>query len=440
MGQQYTDYSRAEEVNTQETETKKTDAQIPPSMKFYCAGAIRGELFYQGYFDKIIKIVEDFGEALTEKKLYDIYSIRHYAGLKKEVALEKLVAERDRQSIMRSRAVIAEFSGPSTGTGWEICYATRIHRKPTLCLHNVTSNARASLIIKQDDCDYSIVQPYSNELEFETYVRCFLEIVTRLDGIDEIRKMYFKSREIVKTNPDPGQIKEFVESLIAKSPKQARIEFTDADQMIQFLFRNLILQKRWSHLKSQEIGSTFVSGEKPRIIKILSQVGDRIGIYELYDREKEYKTKYTREAFTKNVRAFRRIGLIRASKAKLPYSKAARFKDKIVFVKTIDSGDLQILSSRSSSKRASNLIYGTQHLQQLAEFINRFGADFLVEFLQRSEKKSWHSDIPDMSVHNIDETNLSQFLEHKWARELAEELHLECKSFWEKTYSTFGQT
>jgi hypothetical protein len=435
MGQPYTECNRANEVKVQETETKKTVAQMRPLMKFYCAGAIRGKLFYQGYFDKVTKIVEDYGEALTEKTLYDEYPIRHYVDMKKQVALEKHVAERDRQAIMRSRAVIAEFSGPTTGTGWEICYATRIHRKPTLCLHDVNSNP--SLIIKQDDCEYSIVQAYSNELEFETYVRCFLEIVTRLDEIDKIRKMYFKAREIVKTNPDMRQIREFVESLIAKSPEEARIEFTDADQMIQFLFRTLILQKRWSHLKSQEIGSTFVSGEKPRIIKILSQVEDPIGIYELYDREKEDKTKYTREAFTKNVRAFRRIGLIRAAKAKLPYGKAAKFKDKIVFAKTIDSGRLQIISSRSSQKRASNLIYGTRHLQQLAQFINRFSADPLIEFLQRSEKKSWHSEIPDISIHNIDETNLSQFLEHKWARELAEELHFECKRFWEKTYSSF---
>lgn len=422
-------------MNQQETEKQKTDTVINQSMKFYCAGAIRGELFYKEYFDKITKIVEEFGVPLTEKRLYDMYSIRDYADLKEQIAQEKLVAKRDRQMIARSRAIIAEISGASTGTGWEICYATRIHRKPALCLHDVKSNP--SLIIKQDDCKYSIVQVYSDELEFETYVRCFLEIVTRLDGIDEIRKTYFKSREIAKLNPTSSKIREFVISLIAKSPEEAGIEFTDANQVIQFLFRNLILQKRWNCLKSQEIGSTFISGEKPRIIKILSQVKDPVGIYELYDRETEDKIKYTREAFTKNVRAFRRIGLIRATRIKLPIGKAAKFKDEIIFVRTIDSGDLNIVSSRSSTRRVSNLISGTRHLQQLAQFVNRFNAEPLVDFLQRSEKTGWYSKIPDVSLHNVDEINMSQFLEETWAREIARELHLECKKFWQKTYSSF---
>jgi len=434
MEAQFTDYSSVEKMNSQDTE--RTASEMRQSMKFYCAGAIRGELLYKGYFDKIIEIVKDFGEPLTEKRLYDLYPMKRYADLKEHITEEKLVAKRDRQMIARSRAVIAEFSGASTGTGWEICYATRIHRKPTLCLYNVNSNP--SLVIKQDDCKYVIVQSYSGELEFEAYVRCFLEIVTQLDNIDHIRKIYLKSRAIAKLNTDREQIRKFVKSLITQSPDKSGIEFTDADQVIQFLFRNLILQKRWDRLKSQEVGSTFVSGEKPRIIRILSQVEDPVGIYELYDREKEDKTKYTREAFTKNLRAFRRIGLIRATRVKLPSVKAAKFKDKIMFVRAIDSGELQLVSSRSSRRRVSSLISGTRHLQQLAQFIIRFGADSLVAFLQRSKKKNWYSKMPDIPVSNIDEINISQFLEHKWARETAEELHLECREFWEKTYSSFG--
>ena len=429
-------------------------------MKFYCAGAIRGKIFDKGYFDKIIRIVEEFGEPKTEKLGYKLYPMTQYTNRNARKSMEKLVAERDRKWVRQCRAVIAEFSGHSTGTGWEICYATRVHRKPTLCLCHESSVP--SLMIKQDSSMYTIVQVYSDENEFETYVRCFLEIVTRLDKIDEIRNIYFKCREIVDLDPDPYEIKIFVEKLVKQPlgdlpgvqgiwerdmhkeyvlvPRETDIDFKNPDQLIQFFLRNLILQKRWDRLKSQEIGATFVGGRKPRIIKVLSPLDVPTNLLQIYRREGEDKIKYTREAFTKNVRAFRRIGLLVGKKTRsTQMQRGTKFKDQMMFVKTL-SEEVDMISSRSTGKKMSSLVMVTQHLQHLSKFIDRFGSSQLVDFLRRSKLKNWYSEMPEIPIHNIDKIIAKELYQEKWAQKALKNLRTECKMFWKENYSSFYKT
>lgn len=403
-------------------------------MKFYCAGAIRGELFYKGYFDKMIDLVKEFGIPQTEKVAYKLYPIEQY--LDKQNAQERLVAERDRKMIRQSRAVIAEFSGASTGTGWEICYATRLHRKPTLCLYHEKSSP--SLMIKQDNCIYTIPQMYSEENEFETYVRCFLEIVTRLENIEKIREIYLKSREIAKLNPHPDEIKRLVEYLVERTPKKVDLDFTDVDEFVQFLFRNLILQRRWSRLKSQRVGITFVSGRKFRIIKALSRFEHPINMLEIHEREGEDRIKYTREAFTKNVRAFRKIGLLEFLFEKTePTQRGTKFKDQIMLVKTLE-GIIETKTSRSPREKTSSVIVVTQHLRHLSKFLDRFGSRSLVNFLRRSKQVGWYSEIPEIPIHDIDKIKMGTFLNEKWAQRLVTNLHSECKKLWKISFSSFA--
>lgn len=388
--------------------------------KFYCAGAIRGKVFDKEYFDKIIKIVKEYGEPKTEKLGYKLYPMSLYANFKDRKSVEKLVAERDRKWIRQCRAVIAEFSGASTGTGWEICYATRVQRKPTLCLCHKSSVP--SLMIKQDSCKYTIVQMYSDEQEFETYVRCFLETVTKLDKIDDIRKIYFKCQDMVSSDPDRHKIKTLVESMIERSivklpgvqgiweqkmrdeyivvPKVVDIDFKNPDQFIKFMFKNLILQKRWDCLKSQELGATFVGGRKPNIIRVLLPLQAPTNLLQIYRREGEDRIKYSREAFAKHVRALRRIGLL--------------------------------IGERVQAMRARSLVTVTQHLQHLSKFIDKFGHGPLVDFLLRSKRKDWYSDIPEIPVLNVDEITVADFYNEEWCRRVLENLRLEYDLFLSK--------
>lgn len=426
--------------------------------RFYCAGAIRGEIFDGKYFDRIIQIVKEYGVPETEKVGYKLYPLESYADAEKRVVGEKRVAERDRNWIRHSRAMIAEFSGASTGTGWEICYATRVVRIPTLCLFHARSTP--SLMIKQDDSKYTIVQEYQNESDFEVYARCFLETVTRLDAIDDIKDVYFRSREIVAENPTPLQISKRVEELIRRpftdthgvqttwkvdfdntyivTPQKADIDFKIAEQFARFLFRNLILQKRWRKLATQEIGATFVGGRKPLIIKTLSKL-ERVPerLLNIYAREGESRLKYTREAFTKNVRAFRKIGLLNTPLSFRPKVSGTKFEDNLILVETL-YGDITIESTRSTPSVMRNLIIVSQHLQHLSKFIEMCGSTPLVDFLRRMENDGWLSKIPEILSHNIDAIDPENFVNEKWAQELMLYLRSECKKIWSEMYSTFA--
>lgn len=378
------------------------------SLKIYCAGAIRGEVFDRRYFDKIIEIVKEFGDPKTEKRGYTLYSMEYYSHIRNTRSIEKLVADRDRNWIRQCKAVIAEISGPSTGTGWEICYATRVRRKPTLCLYH--EDSAPSLMITQDTSDYTIIQTYSEDKEFKTCVRCFLAAVERLDKIDEIRKVYFRCLELADLDSDLKKIKELVDSAI-KHPyepsdiqgvwkrdidqefvlvsAEVNADFDNHDYLRQFLFRNLILQKKWEQLRSQEIGVTFISGRKSRIIKVLASLEVPTNLLQVYRREGKDKIQYSREAFTKNVRAFRRIGLL----------------------------------------KMRSLVVATQHLKHLSKYVAKFGSKRLIDFLLRSREEDWYFEIPDVQIRNIDKIMLSDFDQEEWVQKILDSLYIECQTF-----------
>lgn len=434
------------------------------SIKVYCASAIRGELFNKGFFEKIIQIAKEMGaQPKTEKsgghEVYQVYPLETYSKSDVPTTKDKLVAERDRAWIRQSSAVIADFSGASTGTGWEICYATRVQRKPTLCLYHEESVP--SLMIKQDDSDYTVVQMYRNEREFENYVRYFLDIVKRFRQTNSIKEIYLKARDMIGSNATADDVKDLLESIAMQAPldirglqvklkpdidnivifkpRRVEIDFKDAENFVLFLFRNLVLQKRWENLKSQEIGASFTSGRKPRIINVLSrQEQVPIGLLEIYNREGIDRIGYTQEAFTKNVRAFRRIGLLeKPEKLEEIHSKTSmQFKDQLLLVKTF-YGDITIVSSRSPREVMSSLIIVTQHLQHLSKFLEAFDPNSLVDFLIQSRHNGLLSSVPDISIHNIDGVDTKAFLNEKWAQELVLVLHSECKRIWSEHYSTY---
>lgn len=420
-------------------------------MMFYCAGAIRGDVSYKEYFDKMVEIVSEYGEPKTEKFGYT--PLTHWTK-----AVKKKVYERDKRWIRESRALIAECSGPSYGTGAEVMYATRVVRIPALGLYRASS--LPSLMLTQDNSKYTFPQVYSDEKDLENYLRLFLEIVTRFDNIDDVRINYLECRKMVNSDFNAKKIRALAESLSQQAindlvgiqgrleldiehttvvrPKQTGIDFKDSKDFVEFMFKNLILQRRWDRLKSQRIGTTFASGRKSRIIKALSQLDTSTNLLQIYKQHGEDRLGYTREAFTKNVRAYRRIGLFEVpQKIESPRAGTTKFKDRIVIVKTL-YGRFEIKSSRSPREILRNLIIVTQHLQHLSEFLRRFSSASLIRFLTDAEEKRWYSAIPDVPILNIDKINMAAFLKHEWAQQLVMYLHSKCKEFWKEKYSSFA--
>jgi len=438
-------------------ELEKTPKPIRSRKHFYFSGAIRGDTSFVHYFRRIIEIINEYGEALTER------SDRYYP-LDKNFAqryqsnIEKKIFRRDiTEWLGRSSALVAEISGPSTGVGYEIHYAIRDRRIPVLCLYHVSS--RPTLVVKQDPSKYVLLQKYSDENDLEKYLRCFLMILIRTEYIEDIRHTYDEiSNRIAKSNLSIHDIEEMVDrfltfgepSVIQKSlttlhiakVKPARIDFKDSASFVQFMFKNIVLQKRWEQLKSQEIGATFVGGRKSRIITVLSgyfKRGQVMNLLNIYRQVGGDQLQYTREAFMKNVRAYRRIGLFEAPSGAeywKPKPGATKFKDKLILVKTLQ-GNILVESSRSRREIMNGLMVITCHLQHLSTFLHRFGSKTLIRFLKESKEQSWYSRIPEVPSLNIDKVDLGQQLEVELAKEISVYVHSKCIELWGEKYSSF---
>lgn len=426
-----------------------------PRKKFYFSGAIRGDTTYEKNFPKIIRTISEYGEPLTERS--DLYNpLDKTLDLEKKKAKEKRVYRRDIIHWMgQSHAVIAEISGGSIGVGYEIRYAIKDLRIPVFCMYHKSS--MPSLIVKQDPSKYVILQQYSNETDLEKYLRCFLRIISLTGDIEDIRPIYMRvSREIAESDLSAQEIYERIDDLtkIGDSTilqkdltsmhvlrlRPQDIDFKDVASFANFMLRNIILQKRWEELRSQRIGATFVSGRKRKIIVALSDFYGPANLLDIYKLLGEDRLSYTREAFTKNIRAYRRIGLFKTSaepKLEIVRMRGTKFKDILGLTQTLE-GKIRIESSRSRREVMRRLIIPTSHLQHLSVFVEKYGSDSLEDLLKESKMQSWLQKIPEMAIPDIDDIDLSSIKEQRAAEEISHNLHEMCKRFWKKHYSSFA--
>jgi len=421
---------------------------------FYCASAIRGDNTYEKYFQRIVSIVSEYGEARTEKYGPQDSPLHQYITPKTQDPKDYVYVRDIVHWLGESDALIAEYSGASTGVGFEICYATRVRRIPALCLYH--ASARPSLIVNYDLSKYTFSQKYSDEKELETYLRCFLEIVTRFEKIDDIRLAYNEfSEKAIRSKVETKEIPTMIETMLQTGssyqvqgefgpgkkdfyvfrPKSVEIDFKDSKNFLQFMFKNIVLQKRWERLASQRIGVTFASGRKFSIILTLGHFDGPINMLQICRKSGEENLKYTREALTKNIRAYRRIGLI-ATPVRIARG-STKFKDQFILTRTVH-GEYRVESSRSHREVTESLVIVTQHLHHLSSFIRKFGSEPLINLIMQIKSESAYLEVPDTLPLSIDGVDLDAVLENDWAQRLARSLGTKCKEFWSQNYSSFA--
>ena len=110
-------------------------------MKIYFAGSIRGGRDDVGLYKKIIQLLREYGEVLTE----------HIAdnNLNNEGEKNKddvFIHDRDMKWILESDIIIAEVTNPSLGVGYEIGRAIE-HNKNIICLYRKNDKNRLSAMI-----------------------------------------------------------------------------------------------------------------------------------------------------------------------------------------------------------------------------------------------------------------------------------------------------
>lgn len=408
----------------------------------YLAGAIRGDDSYRDYYDKIIHITQKYAEIRTE--ISENYSITLPQYIN-EVYKQKIY-QRDIIWINESDAIIAEVSGASTGVGYEIAYGMHVKKMPVLCLHS--KNSKPSLMITQNKNKFIFIQEYNNPKDLEVYIKLFIQIIKKIDSIDERKILYKyflkenKIEELSILNIEPYLIniiekyRKNLEEERFKSPIEyfdEVIDFTDRKYVINFLLKSIILHKKWSDLKSQQLGTSFMSGVKSKIISVLANY-NVTSISDIYEKIDVKKVGYEEEAFKKHLRAYRYIGLL-YSPFNLKYG-GTKLKDEIYLQSTLYE-EIELISKTSKKHINPSIIFVTNYLLMLNKYLKKYGNEYLIETLLESEKEGWYQFIEYKDSDLIDEISIELFSHYDWFLELYDYLRNKSELFYEKYYSSY---
>ncbi len=135
-------------------------------MILYCAGAIRGNTKFQKYYKEIIDIIDSLGHTpLSELNKNFMSSVP---------LTDNEIFKRDMKWLSKSRALIAEISGPSTGVGFEIAYALYKMKIPVLALANTKTENLSALL---NGCNSNLLQVknYGDEEDMREIITGFIE-------------------------------------------------------------------------------------------------------------------------------------------------------------------------------------------------------------------------------------------------------------------------
>jgi len=112
-----------------------------PELYIYFAGSIRGGRDFSATYQKMIRMLQSFGQVFTEH-VGDLENIN-----KDDKTLsDREIHDRDMDWLKQSDLLIAEVTVPSLGVGYEIGRAIHLE-KPVLCLYLKDAGNRLSAMI-----------------------------------------------------------------------------------------------------------------------------------------------------------------------------------------------------------------------------------------------------------------------------------------------------
>jgi nucleoside 2-deoxyribosyltransferase len=113
-------------------------------MKIYFAGSIRGGRNDKEVYFEIIKMMQKYGQVLTEH-IGNVNLPEMGEGVLNNLTDEEIFI-RDCNWVKEADILVAEITTPSLGVGYEIGFAES-HKKPVLCLYKETPGKRTSAMI-----------------------------------------------------------------------------------------------------------------------------------------------------------------------------------------------------------------------------------------------------------------------------------------------------
>jgi len=136
-------------------------------MIVYCAISIRGEKTFQDFFPQIIEHITSLGHtALSELNV----DFKPAAPL-----TDSEIFTRDIKWIDKSKVLIAEISGASTGVGFEIAYALYKKKIPVLALANKEAGSNVSAMINGCQSQLITIKRYGDSEDLKKAISDFLK-------------------------------------------------------------------------------------------------------------------------------------------------------------------------------------------------------------------------------------------------------------------------
>lgn len=135
-------------------------------MVVYCACPIRGDKKYQKSCIEIIDHIKSLGHTALSEVNEEFKSSMPLT--------DKQLFKRDIKWLERSKLLIAETSGGSTGVGFEVAYTLYSLKKPVLALAAANSDG-VSAMISGCNSDLLTLAKYSNAEELKDIITKFLE-------------------------------------------------------------------------------------------------------------------------------------------------------------------------------------------------------------------------------------------------------------------------
>lgn len=110
-------------------------------LKIYFAGSIRGGRDDKDLYRKIIELLQNYGEVLTEH-----VGSRTLSALGEDGPTDSYIFERDVAWLKECDVVVAEVTNPSLGVGYELGLAQGLKKK-VICLYRPSAERRLSAMV-----------------------------------------------------------------------------------------------------------------------------------------------------------------------------------------------------------------------------------------------------------------------------------------------------
>ncbi|MDO8549837.1 MAG: nucleoside 2-deoxyribosyltransferase [Ignavibacteria bacterium] len=136
-------------------------------MIVYCAISIRGEKTFQDFFPQIVEHITSLGHTALSELNVDFKPVAPLT--------DSEIFTRDVKWIDKSKVLIAEISGASTGIGFEIAYALYKKKIPVLALANKEAGSNVSAMINGCQSQLITIKRYEDSEDLKKAISDFLK-------------------------------------------------------------------------------------------------------------------------------------------------------------------------------------------------------------------------------------------------------------------------